>query len=733
MSDGNSTTNVCPNRARESPIEYLVSAVWAGVIGWPFVKPGSYVVGFDTVSYSGPAYQVTRELWSTGRLPVWSSGSFGGTPHLANPQHGVFYPLRLLGFGLGTNRALGLMAFGHLLILALGMVWLVRTVLKRTPPAGAFASMLVLGSGAIMTKSFQFEQLLVVAWTPWLLGAAYCTITRPRPARSATALTIFAALTLVAGHPQLVYILAPLAAGFSFVVAWGTRRPKRLAVVALAGVIAIGLAMPQLLPTALATTRQADTAAARRLAAVDPAYHVQRPRLISTLLADPRTSNPTFAAGNFEGVGFLGTVGLVVAIAGFVDLRRKRATRGPATAFAGIALLTVLLALGPDSPLHEIATDVVPGYDLARVPARWIVAATFVIALFAAQGIHALRRHRTGWGTAARVWGTVAVVGLVAGVTELDLPGRRTIAFWLALVFMATWALSRRHIVRWATVVLLVAMSVELGIQQRKSFARAWSRPTPVEKFPALIPEFLSAQPGRSIALTNDNLGDPGYLIRALRPNVGDLHGVRSLDGYDGGVMVTQRWSDAIALLTPGKVNPALPLRSQLATPVDPVAAATLGVRYLVVDTSRPDAISARTGWEGPVAVDDTLQVWENPAFIGEAVIVSGIGHRSPAEVVQRRPGRVEIRTATAGSVRIDEQFDEGWEVTVDGKKQQTSEVDRLYVGAQVDGEPHQVVFTYRPKSVRLGLVVAALSVVAGLVALIVARRRLPLIETSGR
>jgi hypothetical protein len=60
---------------------------------------------------------------------------------------------------------------------------------------------------------------------------------------------------------------------------------------------------------------------------------------------------------------------------------------------------------------------------------------------------------------------------------------------------------------------------------------------------------FLDGQPGRSVALTFDELGDPLYLVAGLRPNTNALFDIPSLDGYDGGVQVTDRWANALSSL----------------------------------------------------------------------------------------------------------------------------------------------------------------------------------------
>jgi hypothetical protein len=196
--------------------------------------------------------------------------------------------------------------------------------------------------------------------------------------------------------------------------------------------------------------------------------------------------------------------------------------------------------------------------------------------------------------------------------------------------------------------------------------------------------------------------------------------------------MVTARWADAVLSLTGGEVDASLPLRSNLMVPVNPVAAARLGVHYLVTDTTRSDAATAATGWTGPVVTDGVLAVWENPEFVGEAVIADPDGDRTPrraAEVVDRRDGyvRVVVRDGQAeekATVRIDEQFTPDWHVTVDGQAAKPLVVDGLYIGTAVGPGSHVIVFRYQPRSFKIGVVLAVATFVAGAGVLAVGERR---------
>jgi hypothetical protein len=717
---------------RRSPVaaalEYVIVAGWVLVVGWPFVRRDRLVAGFDAVTYSGPSFALTRRQWALGHVPFWNGSSFGGTPQLGNPQAGVLYPFKLLGFGLSTNRALGVIVFAHLLLLGLSTVWLVRAVLRRHAPAATVAAIVLVGSGATMTKAIQFEQILVVSWLPVLLGLVFRVIERRRPQRSMVALAVASALALVAGHPQLVYVMAPLVAVFAIASALALDRRHRLLHIIVAGIAAASLAAPQLLPAVQATARAADTTQARQISARSPAYHVQAPVLMPTLLGNPTSNSPVEEAQSFEGVAFVGVAAMVLALVGWIDFRRRR-VRSARWLLGGFGAFVLLLALGPATKMHGAAVRLLPGYQLARVPARWMVDVTMLLALGAAQGIHALRSRRNGWRARIMIAVACGVVAVASALSEADIPNGRTGLIWLGLAAATSWAACSKRFTRIAATALVLLCATELWMQQRHSFPRESLRRVPVGSDVPPIDRFLAAQAGRSIAITNDNLDDLDYLVRGLRPNTNDFFGVRSLDGYDGGVMVTERWATAVSPLTEDSLDASLPLRSAVAVPVNTQIAARLGVHYLVTDTTRPDAAPAVVGWTGPVLTDGPLAVWENPAFVGEALVQESPNPPTAGIVESRHDGYARVvvsegQVRDRATVRIDEQFTPDWSVTVDGRDATAEVVDNLYVGTTVGPGRHTVVFRYRPKSFAVGLLIALATAIGGLVALVVAGRR---------
>jgi hypothetical protein len=238
------------------------------------------------------------------------------------------------------------------------------------------------------------------------------------------------------------------------------------------------------------------------------------------------------------------------------------------------------------------------------------------------------------------------------------------------------------------------------------------------------------------LSLTRDDLGDTPYLVAGLRPNVNAALGIRSVDGYDGGVQVTKRWVSMVGQLT-ARPDPNLTLRAQLPLPLSPARASRLAVHYVVWDPRNGGAADQLPGWGDPVAYDERFEVYENPAWLGSARLWAAARSVSDADaaatvlrdqlpslastavveraaeltcttdcapvavpIERRADGDIVVRpsSSASGVVEVDEQFDSDWQVRVDGVPTRTVAVDGFWLGVEVPPGDHVVHFRYAPR-----------------------------------
>ena len=742
----------------------LVAAFW---LAWPFWRPGRYVVGFDTAAYSGPNLRFTFDEWGAGRLPLWNDRIFGGVAHLGNTQAGVLYPFRLLVAPFDVNRGLNLLIAMHIVLFVMGLYWLARR-LRLRPPAGFVTAVAGGASGAALVKTIQFEQYLVLAWAPIVLIAVHAVITGARPWRAAGGLAAAASCTVLAGHPQITYLTGCLAAAWTLALLLGTRAWRRLLPLVAAGGLALATCALQLLATAAATGVSAvhRTRELRDLALPDRA--VAPNQLLQVLLGTVRDIGPDRFAGSFESIGYVGVAGALLAGIGLVAGWRAPARRHLAAVLAVTALVAAVLALGSRTVFYRGAYRLVPGFDLPRVPARWLDVTVICVAILAGIGTDAIARRAVGRPELIAVAALGAMVFLTAGTGLADVAfGRRTVAGWLvvaaavgAAVFVAVRRPRRLAQVPGPLLVAAV-LAIELGIGWTRG---ATIRPTFSESFDTYTSptaEFLAGEEGWEIAYTDDGFEDPAQLITGMRPNGNVLMDVSSLDGYDGGVQVTERWLTLAERDADGP-NAELPLRNQLALPLDTEEMARMYVRWVLIDNTR-DAAGHVPGWLGPIVTDERASVYENPAWRNEAtmwfqttteasptaaarLLRARIGELSNTAIVpydlqlrectgdctprpldlervSPRELRVETDATTATFISVASQYDDGWRVTIDDAPHSATTLDGVFLGVAVPAGEHTVVFTYDPSWKTPGVVLSLLGA-AGIVALAVGERR---------
>jgi hypothetical protein len=701
--------------------EVLGAALVALWVTRDFWWPGRYVVAFDTVAYSGPNMQVTLDAWRDARLPLWNDLIFGGVTHLGNPQAGALYPPKVVGLLLDTNRAMGVLVALHVVLMAVGTVLLVRRLACR-PPAGFVAAVVLVAGGAVLTRAVQFEQILVLGWAPVLLLGTTAVLDSPTRRWGSMAGTgAVVAMVLLAGHPQIVYQLVVVAGVWSVAVVvrargadadWSWGRVGDLAVALAAGA---AVAAPQLV-AAVAATRDSEIGIGRSLAELEsPALSTRPEYLVQLLLGSVRRLAQDELSGGFESIGFLGAAGAVLAVVGVVHAWRRRGDRPLAVAVAVLAVLGVVWALGPRTPLFTVAYHWLPGFDLARGSARWLDVTALAAAIGVGWAVDGVVRRADLRAPAAVALGMLGVALLLAWTGVVLRPDALTVLAWIvvAAIVLGALVLARRRPEHAVAVVVAVVAVELLGTLSVSPIDRSRSH-TAFDALASGPGAALAGEAGLAIALTDDAFGDTPYLVAGFRPNTNVLADARSLDGYDGGVQVTERFAELGRRLAPD-VDPALPLRNKLPFALTPELAAELGVRWALID-GRRDVAGQLPGWTPTPWRDEAFEVWENPAWTGDAVLVGSDGPAAagPLPLDQPDPGRMEVQLdGAAGRVVVHRQTAPGWRAEVDGRSVPVTTHDGFFLAVDVPAGADQLVLEYRPRWVVPALAVGTVGVIA--------------------
>ncbi len=587
----------------------------------PLLFTNRVLAGGDIQLYFYPYWEYVGATLRSGHLPFWNPYLFLGAPLLANPQSAALYPphwplFAAGGAGLPVTQQIYWSAAIHTWLLGLGGYALLRRWRYAVAPA-LLTGVVLAGSGFAGGLLGHINQLNAVTWLPWAalaLAGVRVQVGQPWPAPrtlllAGAAFAMLTALMLLAGHTQSVFINL-FGLGVWIVWPWGrgegTRRQgdketggegriplhnsqftihnsqfKHLLVslspsllVYFAG-LAIGvlLAAPQLLPTLELSGlglrsgglsyAEASSFSLKPLAlgwTLLPSYGLAS---LSTVFDTP---------GYTEFVAYIGVVGL--ALAGIGAWRG----RGPARVFGLLFVgLGLFLALGRWNPLYFLLYQVVPGFDLFRAPARWMMLYTLGAALLAGVGLAALGTWRP---RLARLLPTALLIGLAA--VELLAAGR---------------SLPRAH-----------PTAPQAVFELRTAPAHLLTSPDRDAVNPAAAGRFLGMStitydPGDLadyarvfVESTPPQLDDAAFgdLVIALKvqellvPNLPLFWRIPAVDGFDGGVLPLQRYIRfAELLIPPERLVPDGRLREQIQEMPESRLLAMLNVAYVVTDKVR--------------------------------------------------------------------------------------------------------------------------------------------------
>jgi hypothetical protein len=340
----------------------------------------------DTYLYFYPYWQAAADALQSGRLPLWNPDIFMGAPFLANSQVGFFYPLNWPVWRLfSTPYAVGASIVIHLGIAGWGAYLAGRRTLNLGPWAGLLAAALFALGGYLTAQVEHVNQLQGLAWLPW-----YFVVLAPlmaednqeagfRPVlKTSLWVAMLVALQLLAGHTQTVFISGISVTIWSLVSLTGKEIPLRsgirlVLVLATGFILAAMLVAVQLLPTVelvQQSSRQGGLSLNEVLSFSWHPLHLARALL-------PAYEQPLFT----EYIAFLPITGIVLVFIGFWDWRKNRSVRP----WFLLLLITVVLAFGRFTPAYHLLAQL-PGFDLFRVPARWLATAALSAALLAGAG-----------------------------------------------------------------------------------------------------------------------------------------------------------------------------------------------------------------------------------------------------------------------------------------------------------------------------------------------------------
>ncbi len=439
------------------------------ILFWRWVLKGEVLFWGTSLLQFWPWHSLVKTALLNGEWPLWNPLLGNGTPLLANLQSAVFYPPNLLYLILPVEHALTLSVVIHLILAGLFM-YLYTQQLGLLPFAAVISALAYMFSGYIIGRSQFITMINSVAWIPLLLLLSDKFVIR-RGGIYILWLALALAVQFLAGHAQLwfysLWLIGPYivfrswqvvkSSGAGDVAAEGTSwvsqfmfTVKAIGFLALAVGISVLIAAVQILPTAEFVMHSVRSSGAERTFALTYSYWPWR---LITLLAPDFFGHPAqgsyWGYANFwEDHAYLGVMPLILAVVAIgqwitsifrhPSFNRPKIHNPQSTIhnrvvpfFAALIPITLVLAMGWNTPVYLWVFDTIPGFGFFQAPARLLIWYTVAMAVLAGIGAQQFKLTYTSRGHWRRLI-TACLALTAAGFAATIFVGGRSLTFLTA-------------------------------------------------------------------------------------------------------------------------------------------------------------------------------------------------------------------------------------------------------------------------------------------------------------
>jgi len=351
----------------------------------------------DLSRFFYPLREFSVSQFRAGQIPLWNPYIHCGSPHLAELQTCVFYPLSIIYLLFSFQQA-----FNYFIILHIFLAGVFTYILMRewnhSRHAAFFSASVFMFSGYIISVINLLASLASVVWLP-LVILFYERAIKGEWVRNSLITGVFMALMLLGGEPAILYttvfILLILGSGQRF-------RPLLLALVVAAGLTAF-----QILPFLeflKHTSRSAMDFTEASMWSLPP--YALLDLFIPYLSESDYLYKGYWARQSWLLVYYMGVFTIICAIMSlkFEATKRRKA-------FFYILALGLVLSFGRYTPIYYFLYKVMPGFELSRYPIKFFFMVAFALAILAGMGLDYFRK---GIGTDLKLRGFIKALLVLA-------------------------------------------------------------------------------------------------------------------------------------------------------------------------------------------------------------------------------------------------------------------------------------------------------------------------------
>jgi len=713
------------------------------------------------------ALEFVKTSLEQGDFPLWCPNTAFGYPFAAYPEFSLFYPLFLpIGLALSSVTAICLIVMVHYFLMA-GFTYLYGRSLSLGKTGAITAGLAFAFNGFILERYTEIQSLGAIAFLPLILYFIEKSISQRSWKQ-----VIFAGLALgvsfLAGGAQYSYYVVFFLCAYIFLrysgPDWQSPAPTRLVrgiiVLAVMGLIGVGIFAVQLLPTAELAGKTSRSNL--ELSSFEPS-HAKAPK-----------PDHLFSGSSIKGLLFPYLPGKTVVKAkaihpGILVLIFALWTcffyRKSITIFYLIlAAATFLLAAGPLTPIFPLLYNLpIPGFSMFKNPVRMAMPGVFALSILAGFGVDNLIKEGLGHRRRRLIF-RLLILFFLATLFFIAMP-------WLSGKVSQPGAL----ICALALAVLILFLALLGELSRKNNFDPPWSRfalvvltganlllAAPILDFlpmkdvrertsPTARAGFLLEQQGRFRVFSIEPADVFDYYnSKELVENLGLAQGLELGDGNSS--LHLERY----LLFTHG-ARPVHP-RQQYAYDhwlMSPALADMAGLGYLVTNPNNhlsleflQEVYRDRYAKIYATRFEDSLLRFVPAARVvttaKEAILPFALGTESPDNVVylekepmaffgrpnnsvkktrilSQSPDRVvaEIFAPVDGLALLAHTFYNGWEGKVDGEPAPIYVANGLFRVIPIKAGGHKIEYVYKPKVFILGALISIITL-AGAILMVV-------------
>ena len=716
-----------------------------------------------------------------GIFPFWNNLNGMGTPLFANYQLALLYPPNWVSFPFYALGGVGWLAWSKNILLILHLVWAGAGMLKLMERLGFdHFSQSVSGlsfqlCAYLVTRLGFFSMIWAAAWIPWVLYTA-SDISFPgdrdkRP-RKVIVLPFLLCLVLqlLAGHAQLTWYTLVFSGFWVLTGGWTISRYKG-AIKAFMSfsvnvLVAVLLTAVQLLPTAeLLLLSQRSSAVGFETAMT---YSFWPWRLL-TLLAPNLFGSP--AAGDYWGYAsywedaiYLGIIPLLMVLITLKRLIKKKSNQRILLIFLWVfSGISILFALGKNTPVFPLLYKYIPTFDMFNAPARFLIWLEISFAILAGigvvywkkpegKGLYWLRLGTAG-GFAVTL-GAFLTLFTVGDVKTTFIRATALTGFWLVGAGVLTLTKpkpeNKKRTHSWQSLVLLwIFLDLFTAGYMFNPFVDMEFYTADIPDHVELVSDldghrvFLSSEDEyqikfkRFLRFTDFQAEEPWINLRyTLVPNSNIFESISSANNFDP--LLPAYYADFFERVNLSDGNEKLDYLSLMDVGV--YEERNKNMQYGISWKKLPQA--ERIRWYScafltnsqETAREKLLSILSTEGEINKWLVLESFGASNQEicydegdfafELLEDDPDRLrlDVSISNEGWLMVSDTWYPGWKVYIDGKPASILKADTVFKGVQLTSGQHTIEFVYKPVIFYVGLGLSLFSSL--LLGLIIKRKR---------